>query len=223
MNDCLITLNTYLFYHLARTCSELKSYSSRGTSGSYVIDPDGEGGYEPFTVYCNMTDKNGIGVTVISHDSEDRMLVNGYQGRGTYMRAITYSGEGLTSVAQLVNLIDISSHCEQFIKYECYGSVLLRNGDAYGWWVSRDLVKMTYWGGASPADSYKCACGVTSTCADPSYGCNCDVNNEVWREDNGFLTEKSHLPVLQLKFGDTDLSNEKGYHTLGKLRCYGMD
>ena len=222
MNDCSISLNIYLLYHLARTCSELKSYSSRGTSGSYVIDPDGEGGYEPFTVYCNMTHKNGVGVTVISHDSEDRMLVNGYHLRGAYMRAITYSGEGLTGVAQLINLIDISSHCEQFIKYECYGSVLLRNGDAYGWWVSRDLVKMTYWGGASPADSYKCACGVTNTCADPSYGCNCDVNDGVWREDNGFLTEKSHLPVLQLKFGDTDHSTEKGYHTLGKLRCYGM-
>ena len=29
----------------------------------------------PFTVFCNMTDKNKVGVTVISHDSEDRTLV----------------------------------------------------------------------------------------------------------------------------------------------------
>ena len=28
-----------------------------------------------FTVFCNMTDKNKVVVRVISHDSEDRMLV----------------------------------------------------------------------------------------------------------------------------------------------------
>ena len=55
---------------------------------------------------------------------------------------------------------------------------------------------MTYWGGAGPADYLKCACGVTNTCADPKRGCNCDKNDKVWREDSGFLTEKSHLPVI---------------------------
>ncbi|PFX33053.1 hypothetical protein AWC38_SpisGene2057 [Stylophora pistillata] len=41
-------------------------------SGSYVIDPDGEGGEKPFEAYCDMTNKNGVGVTVVSHDSENR-------------------------------------------------------------------------------------------------------------------------------------------------------
>ena len=35
-----------------------------------MIDPDGEGGLAPFTAYCYMTDKKGVGVTVISHNSE---------------------------------------------------------------------------------------------------------------------------------------------------------
>ena len=43
----------------------------------YVIDPDGEGGLPPFNVTCDMNDKNGVGVTVISHDSENRTLVDG--------------------------------------------------------------------------------------------------------------------------------------------------
>ena len=30
---------------------------------------------KPFKVFCDMTDKGGIGVTVISHDSENRTLV----------------------------------------------------------------------------------------------------------------------------------------------------
>ena len=169
-----------------------------------------------------MTDKNGVGVTVVSHDSESRTLVNGYQARGGYLRNIDYSGTGLTSVAQLVGLLNVSSNCEQFIKYECYGSVLLNNGNSYGWWVSRDFIKMTYWGGATPTDYLKCACGVTNTCVDPSDGCNCDKNDKEWREDSGLLKEKSHLPVMQLKIGDTDGSDEKGYYTLGKLKCYGM-
>ena len=40
-----------------------------------MIDPDGFGGLAPFTVYCDMTDNTGVGVTVISHDSETRTLV----------------------------------------------------------------------------------------------------------------------------------------------------
>ena len=89
-----------------------------------------------------------------------------------------------------------------------------------GWWVSRDSSKMTYWGGASPG-SGKCACGMTNSCADPSLGCNCDKNDDVWREDRGLLTDKTKLPVKQLRFGDAGNSANQGYHTLGKLKCYG--
>ena len=206
---------------LGKTCSEIKLYNPQATSGSYVIDPDGEGGYEPFTVHCDMTDKNGVGVTVVSHDGEQRTLVKGYEGRGAYVRNIHYTGTNLTRNGQLFGLLDISKRCEQFIKYECHHSVLLYMGNPYGWWVARDNVKMTYWGGATPADSYKCACGVNNTCADSSSGCNCDKNDGVWREDSGLLTEKSDLPVLQLRFGDTGDAGESGYHTLGKLKCYG--
>jgi len=88
--------------------------------------------------------------------------------------------------------------------------------------VSRDSTAMTNWGGATSADHHKCACGLSNTCADVNRACNCDKNDEVCREDSGLLTEKSYLPVKQLRFGDTGYSNEEGYHTLGKLKCYGM-
>jgi len=94
-------------------------------------------------------------------------------------------------------------------------------GRGFAWWMSRDSSQMTYWGGASPG-SGKCACGMTNSCADPSYGCNCDKNDFVWREDSGLLTEKTHLPVKQLRFEDTH-DRQLGYHTLGKLRCYGIE
>ena len=202
---------------MAPSCSVIQKFISN-SSGNYVIDPDGTGGLAPFTVYCDMSDKSGVGVTVISHDSERTTLVDGYDKQGSYSRIIHYSG---ASLSQLASLTDVSAHCEQFIRYQCYDSMLLDN--FWGWWVSRDSKKMLYWGGASP-DSQKCACGMTNSCADPSQACNCDRNDGVWREDSGLLTDKSTLPVKELRFGDTGehYADEKGYHTLGKLKCYGI-
>ena len=200
----------------APSCSAIKKWVS-GESGSYVIDPDGPGGVAPFTAHCDMRDQNGVGVTVISHDSESRTHVTGFLAAGSYSRNVLYSGADLS---QLASLTAVSAHCEQFIKYECRHSVLSYRRRPFGWWVSRDQRKMTYWGGASPG-SDKCACGMTNSCADRSERCNCDKNDNVWREDSGPLTEKSALPVTQLRFGDTGGSDEQGYHTLGKLKCYG--
>ena len=165
-----------------------------------------------------MTDKNGVGVTVISHDSRNSTPVKGFENPGSYSQDIHYTR---ASLSQLASLTSVSSQCEQFIKYECYHSMMFRYR-GYAWWVSRDSTKMTYWGGALPG-SGKCACGMNNSCADSEFGCNCDKNDHVWREDSGLLTDKKKLPVIQLRFGDTGDKNhhEKGYHTLGKFKCYG--
>ena len=84
----------------------------------------------PFTVFCDMADKNGVGVTVVSHDSENRAEVKGYESPGTYERTVSYTGEGLTGVAQLTRLTEVSAHCEQFIKYEFLGSSFV----VIHWW-----------------------------------------------------------------------------------------
>ena len=202
----------------AKSCSHLKELKPGAESGTYIIDPDGYGPQLPFNVTCNMTDKNGVGVTVISHDSENKTLVDGCYPAGCYSRNIHYTG---ASLSQLASLTDVSSHCEQFIKYECFHSRLLFNAvDPYGWWVSRDSKVMTYWGGASP-DSKECACRRNNSCGKR---CNCDENDAKWREDSGLLTDKSTLPVRELRFGDVGSfhgHDEKGYHTLGKFKCYG--
>ena len=206
---------------LVKSCSEIKFYSPEDLSGSYVIDPDGEGGCEPIIVFCDMTDKNGAGVTVIGHDSEERTFVGGLAAPGSYIKDVQYSGVNSSCISQLAILSAVSSHCEQFIKYECLESVLLNNGNPYGWWVSRDHEKMKYWGGAGPTDLFKCACGVVKQCANPSDGCNCDKNEASLRQDKGILREKSHLPVIGLRFGGSGGRLMNGFHTLGKLKCYG--
>ena len=200
-----------------KSCSSIKSGHSGSSSGNYIIDPDGKGGVAPFSVYCDMSDKGGVGVTVISHDSESRTHVSGYECVGCYSKDVTYTG---VSIAQLAALTRVSQNCEQFIKFECnYDVAFIEFG--YAWWVSRDGSRMNYWGGAT-GQNKMCACGVTNSCSN-GQKCNCHYKNgRGWREDSGLLTDKSTLPVTQIRLGDTGSSREEGYHTLGKLKCYGQ-
>jgi len=135
-----------------------------------MIDPDGNGGVAPFSVYCDMNDKDGGGVTVISDDSESRTHVgpNECGGRGCYSKDVRYSG---ASTAQLAALTGVSQNCEQFIKFECNNAISFIE-NSYAWWVSRDGTQMNYWGGATGHDNM-CACGVTNSCTGGT-NCNCD-------------------------------------------------
>ena len=147
-----------------------------------------------------MTAEGGVGVTEIGHDSEAKTRVKGYESPGSYRRKITYD----IPKESIKKFIAQSKHCDQFIKYKCYKSMICD-----GWWVSREGCNMYYWNGAS-------------TCNGRCNGeCNCDKNDSTWREDSGRLTDKDVLPVSELRFGDTGGNGEEGYHTLGKLRCWG--
>ena len=200
------------------SCSSLKSGRSGSSSGNYTIDPDGKGGLAPFSVYC---DKGGVGVTVISHDSESRIYVGNIPGceidkPGCYSKDVTYSG---VNTAQLAALTRISQNCEQFIKFECNNGVGFVQ-ESVAWWTSRDGMKMNYWGGAG-GSANMCACGVTNSCSSGKK-CNCYNGGSGWREDSGLLTDKSALPVSQIRLSDLNDPGEEGYHTLGKLKCYGL-
>ncbi|CAB4012137.1 Hypothetical predicted protein [Paramuricea clavata] len=193
------------------SCSALLIRDPSTRSGMYYINPQGLSSSPFVQVYCNMTSTEGVGVTEIGHDNESRTLVVGYEGAGSYKRSIKY----VISMEHIIAIMNLSKNCEQLIKYECHGS-FIRNG---GWWVSRQGSKMNYWGGAA-VNSGKCACGMADTCAGGGK-CNCDANDYTWREDSGYLTDKNTLPVTELRFCDTGDKREKGYHTLGKLRCWG--
>ena len=94
-----------------------------------------------------MSDKDGVGVTVISHDSENRTLVDGCEDPGCYSRDIHYTG---ATFSQLASVTRVSLFCEQFIKYECPGLTFHdRQNQTRNWWVSRDSTNMAYLGGSS--------------------------------------------------------------------------
>ena len=204
-----------------KSCSNIKLKCGEKPSGNYIIDPDGKGGVAPFSVYCDMSDKEGVGVTVVSHESESRTHVANIPGcglnPGCYRKDVSYTG---VSTAQLAALTRVSQTCEQFIKFECNNAVAFVP-ESVAWWVSRDGRKMNYWGGAGGSVN-TCACGVANSCSSSGKKCNCYNGGSGWREDSGLLTDKSALPVLQIRLADFDGSSEEGYHTLGKLMCYGQ-
>ncbi|KAI8503743.1 hypothetical protein Bbelb_187140 [Branchiostoma belcheri] len=200
------------------SCTEVAERGGIDKKTRYIIHPgDGPGrGVLPVLVQCDLEKETAI--TLIGHDSEARTRVKGFENPGSYSKDVTY----WNSMERVRAVVEQSSFCKQHIKYECYNSVLWDDHDQwdrYAWWVTWDGRQADYWGGASPG-SGKCACGQTGAC----YGrCYCDNNDNTWREDSGFLSNKDDLPVTQLRFGDTGGymgRNEEGYYTLGKLICY---
>ena len=217
----IMASSTVEVYNKPLSCSSIKSGRSGSSSGNYIIDPDGKGGVAPFSVYCDMSDKGGVGVTVISHDSESRTHVANIPGCGVtpgcYRKDVSYTG---VSTAQLAALTRVSKNCEQFIRFECNNAVAFIL-ESVAWWVSRDGRKMNYWGGAGGSVN-TCACGVANSCSNSGKKCNCYNGGSGWREDSGLLKDKSALPVSQIRLADFNDSGEEGYHTLGKLKCYGL-
>ncbi|MBN3318411.1 NRX4 protein, partial [Atractosteus spatula] len=169
---------------------------------------------------CSTTERAAVhcqGVTVVGHDSESRTRVSPFEEAGCYSRQITYRQ---ASLLQLRSLIQASESCTQLVKLECRHTRFL--GEEWGWWVSWDGRRMNSWGSTS-TDSKKCACGERGDCDLGLLTCNCDANDEVWRSDEGYLSDKASLPMRDVRLGDTrDMPMEMAFHTIGKLRCTGQ-
>ena len=73
---------------LPRSCQDHRK-AGQSKSGTYTISPTGDG-MQAVRVYCDMDSKPGEGITVISHDSEARITVNGLEPAQSYKRKVTY-------------------------------------------------------------------------------------------------------------------------------------
>nr|XP_039263780.1 collagen alpha-1(XI) chain-like isoform X1 [Styela clava]XP_039263781.1 collagen alpha-1(XI) chain-like isoform X1 [Styela clava] len=195
------------------TCHDLKEFKEDYQSGFYRLGMDGD----QYDVYCNFASDQVV--TEVWHDSMQELKAeSNCDTRGCYRFVPKYG----INQRHILKIIDSSSECKQFIKMKCQGSVLFHNGDPYAWWISRTGEKMLYWGGATSKRKHYCACGETGTCVKSSHRCNCDNNSEnLVTQDEGYITDKSKLPVQEIKLGDIGGANEKAWHRLGKLECIG--
>ncbi|EEB13815.1 Contactin-associated protein 1 precursor, putative [Pediculus humanus corporis] len=205
------------------SCEAYKNVNDVGSSAEIKIDVDGSGPLKPFPVTCQFF-ADGKVETIIHHSNEETTPVNGFQEPGSFIQDITYDAD----LEQIEAFMNRSTSCKQRLHYSCKNSRLLNspsrenNFQPFAWWVSRWNQKMDYWGGALPG-SRKCECGILGQCVNPTNWCNCDAALDVWAEDGGDITQMEHLPVKQVRFGDTGnpLDEKQGQYTLGPLICAG--
>lgn len=135
----------------------------------------------------------------------NRTRVDGFENEGSFVLNLQYS----TSMTNVMLFVDASKSCRQYISWECHAAAIknpLSLTGANTYWRNRFQEIKYYWGDADP-DGKNCACGDSGTCAKPGTMCNCDANDDVLRQDAGYLTFKDDLPISQFYAGDTGQRN----------------
>ncbi|VDI73660.1 Hypothetical predicted protein [Mytilus galloprovincialis] len=209
----------------ALNCNEWKT-KGLVDSQTVLIEPIASNGVKLQAVEINCYMENGVGVTKIDHDGERDVYVHGYEAHGSYSFNVTYN----ISFEHVVAIIDSSKFCRQFVRWKCFNAQM--------WDIGREKWN-TYWTNRSTAylatNEYKppslffhgseekriCECGISQTCQQSNVLCNCDINDNIWRSDEGYVTNKDALPIVAFFAGDTGSSVEKGEHFIGPIECYG--
>lgn len=67
----------------------------------------------------------------------------------------------------------------------------------------------------------KCVCGMNGICVESFKVCNCDIVNNVWYVDGGYLIDLRSLFVKILIFSVDGIS-VIFYYVFGSFECYGL-
>lgn len=137
----------------------------------------------------------------LDHDQENVTQVQGYEGAGEYEAYLTY----YTGWEEAIKIVDSSDECAQFMRWDCLAAIIHNpyNPDMLTtFWKNRTEQMTNYFGGATPG-SGNCACGETNSCFNATLPCNCDINDDLWHYDEGFVTNKAELPIHSFFAGDT--------------------
>ncbi|XP_051532109.1 contactin-associated protein-like 5 isoform X1 [Myxocyprinus asiaticus] len=197
-----------------RSCEAFRKTGSK--SGVFTIDLDGSGPLEHTQVNCTVTEDKVW--TVVEHDHTRPIDVRGSTPQSPFVLIFNYT----ISQYHLRSLVTSSEHCQQEVIYRCRKSRLFDtwDGTPLSWWLDRDGVKRTYWGGFLPG-LQQCSCSLDGNCRDMNYFCNCDADQDTWVNDTGMLSYKDHLPLSEIAIGDTNRTNSQAVLQIGLLHCYG--
>ncbi|CAH2294330.1 contactin-associated -like 4 [Pelobates cultripes] len=193
-----------------------EAYKHKGnTSGLFLIDSDGSGPLAPFSIYCNMTD---TAITIINHNNTELNRVKSSNRENPHTVNFKYTAD----INQLQATVNNAEHCMQELAYHCKKSRILHKQShiPFSWWVGRTNETQSYWSGSS-SDIKKCSCGLEGNCIEAELFCNCDADRNEWTNDTGFLSNKDHLPVMQIVITDTDRQHSEAAYKLGPLLCSG--
>ncbi|XP_055955129.1 contactin-associated protein-like 2 [Patella vulgata] len=172
-----------------------------------TIDVDGGGPLDKIEVLCD-----GM-VTVVYHNATAKTLVDGFNSPYSFKLHLQYT----VSLDHIRVIKQNSNNCEQFLRYDCFGSRLI----GYAAWRTIHQQRAYYFAG-NGTDSESCACGIGDSCDKTGVKCNCNINDNVWRDDSDFITNITALPITAFEAGDTgfvDYYDERAFVSIGPLRC----
>ncbi|KAK2175546.1 hypothetical protein NP493_723g02011 [Ridgeia piscesae] len=186
------TCNSNPCNYRTSTCAELKQ-AGLTESCMAQIYPSVEA---DVWVYCDVDDEDGV--TVIGHDNEAAINVTKREFTDGLDIEVTYN---LTQQSILA-IMSQSEFCRQHIRWQCRSAPIFNPRKPYDepfvYWNNNDGASRFYWGGVKNTKNYMCACGESGSCADKTMKCNCDSNDDVTREDEGYVTEKEDLPIASV-------------------------
>ena len=99
-------------------------------NGTYMIDPDGVGGEEPFKVQCLQSSTTEDTMTSITHDRENGFSIRGGPPYLPRQFSNPFPISYVTSASQLAALVGISTECEMQIQINCHHVVM---SNSAGW------------------------------------------------------------------------------------------
>ncbi|RDD36937.1 Fibrillin-2, partial [Trichoplax sp. H2] len=201
---------------IPRDCDAIKKEDKKSITGSYIIDPDGPGGAQPFTAYCDFNTENDIGITVINHDLSAVIKLRSRKD-SAYNQDVIYNH---ANWPQLAALTKYSKFCIQSIDFDCLNAPLYKGTRARSFWVAPNGEKVSTWGYTTDSDYKGCPCGYHKFCAGGADKvCDCDLEDGQKRRDGGLLINKNKLPVKILRFNSMSQQSSAANFSLGPLRC----
>ncbi|RUS84657.1 hypothetical protein EGW08_007577, partial [Elysia chlorotica] len=174
-----------------------ENYHATGVreSYTYLVDPDGTGGQDPFPVECLFVKEPSQGKTIVHHDKEGNMTLDSTDVTFTYLMA---------SPGQIEALLNRSTFCTQEISVDCKQTTVAVDPGTILWTGS----------GSGPSGSLKLS-DYLDSCGPNGDSCKCS-NGPGQGKDSGTITDMSILPLTHL-----DLSAVGGSVTVnvGPLVC----
>ena len=129
----------YVVLFIAASCYEYYLHGER-TAGMYVIDPDGDGGEAPFSVYCPMSDSQPLW-TMVRHNMMNQTT---YQDTGILLFDVPVIYDNGVTADQLRQLVLTASMCQYYLHITCFNSHLIDWG-----WTNYFQVSSNDWTGTS--------------------------------------------------------------------------
>ncbi|KAK6182886.1 hypothetical protein SNE40_010470 [Patella caerulea] len=200
-------------YEIRADCYDIMKSGDTKTpykNGTYVIDPDGPDGVDPFIVKCHFDKQGDNAVTEVLTEPQGPRFLDGKTVPFSY--SIPYEYKGATE-EQINVLARQAPFCHQGILYECTASPISGN---VNYELNNGFISPSF--GAGPETNVSsCPCDLLGTC--DGFKCRCDAQGSMVANDNGTITEKNLLPITEVNAGGQTQAGARAAVAVSSVQC----